>query len=270
MNDAGLVAVLLNRTTDANRYRRHRFALSRGVIVPQALGQASIADAVDVVTGIDPSRFDLFRLVLAQRTTIALLTSNGRTLSLCQSELAPQPWSPLHPLVTRSSRNRDDGCLRGCSLATGHGPLLSADFTPPVASAPGGQRPDAARRRQNGQPHGGRRERGPHVASLPAPGHRSNAFRNMLTFFSLLFGTLVSEDAACIAAGVLIQRGEVGAIAGTAACALGIFGGDIALWAAGRFCGRAVYTLPLVGRRIDARRQHQMSAWLVVTQAAAS
>ena len=84
----------------------------------------------------------------------------------------------------------------------------------------------------------------------------------MLTFFSLLFGTLVSEDAACIAAGVLIQRGEVGAIAGTAACALGIFGGDIALWAAGRFCGRAVYTLPLVGRRIDARRQHQMSAWL--------
>ena len=124
MNDAGLVAVLLNRTTDANRYRRHRFALSRGVIVPQALGQASIADAVDVVTGMDPSRFDLFRLVLAQRTTIALLTSDGRTLSLCQSELAAPAMvtsSSLGDAVVQEPRRR-----LFTRLLSGDGPWTAA------------------------------------------------------------------------------------------------------------------------------------------------
>jgi membrane protein DedA with SNARE-associated domain len=85
----------------------------------------------------------------------------------------------------------------------------------------------------------------------------------MLTLLSLMFGTLLSEDAACIAAGVLIQRGEVGALAGTAACALGIFGGDVALWAAGRFSGHAIYALPFFGTHLNPQRHHEMSAWLL-------
>ena len=84
----------------------------------------------------------------------------------------------------------------------------------------------------------------------------------MITLLSLMFGTLLSEDAACIAAGMLIQRGEVGAIAGITACAFGIFGGDVALWAAGRFCGRAVYALPLLSRHLTPHRRHEMSEWL--------
>src|SRR5438477_559734 len=37
-----------------------------------------------------------------------------------------------------------------------------------------------------------------------------NAAANpMLTFLSLMFGTLVSEDLACVTAGLLIQRGQI-------------------------------------------------------------
>ena len=52
----------------------------------------------------------------------------------------------------------------------------------------------------------------------------------MLTFFSLLGGTLISEDLACIAAGLLIQRGGVSPAAGLLACTVGIFVGDVGLW----------------------------------------
>jgi membrane protein DedA with SNARE-associated domain len=51
---------------------------------------------------------------------------------------------------------------------------------------------------------------------------------------SLAFSTFVSEDLACIAAGVLIARGDVSPMGGVLACALGIFAGDCGLWALGR------------------------------------
>ena len=61
----------------------------------------------------------------------------------------------------------------------------------------------------------------------------------MLTFCSLMFGTLVSEDLACVTAGLLIQRGQIGASSAVAACALGILAGDVGLWGIGRAFGRA-------------------------------
>jgi len=62
----------------------------------------------------------------------------------------------------------------------------------------------------------------------------------------LAVATLVSEDLACIAAGLLIGRGSLGFVAGTTACAIGIIGGDLLLFAAGRWIGRpAVRRAPL-------------------------
>ena len=58
----------------------------------------------------------------------------------------------------------------------------------------------------------------------------------MLTFLSLMFGTFVSEDLACVTAGLLIQRGQIEASSAVVACTLGIFAGDVGLWAIGRAC----------------------------------
>lgn len=51
--------------------------------------------------------------------------------------------------------------------------------------------------------------------------------------------TLVSEDLACIATGLLVGRGTIGFAAGTSACFAGIVIGDLGLYAAGRILGRA-------------------------------
>jgi membrane protein DedA with SNARE-associated domain len=55
-----------------------------------------------------------------------------------------------------------------------------------------------------------------------------------LLLVGLAASTLASEDAACLAAGVLIQQGAIHAFEGVAACALGIYVGDALLWCAGR------------------------------------
>lgn len=61
-----------------------------------------------------------------------------------------------------------------------------------------------------------------------------------LWWFALAASTLVSEDLACIAAGLLIQRGAISAVAGVSSCAVGIFVGDLGLWALGRAGGTAL------------------------------
>ena len=84
----------------------------------------------------------------------------------------------------------------------------------------------------------------------------------MLTFLSLMFGTLVSEDLACVAAGLLIQRGQLEASSAVLACTLGIFAGDVGLWAIGRAGGRTVLAWPKVARRIQSNRFHEFRSWL--------
>ncbi len=54
----------------------------------------------------------------------------------------------------------------------------------------------------------------------------------------LALGTLVSEDLACIAAGLLVADGRLGFFAAAAACFVGIFVGDLLLFLAGRWFGR--------------------------------
>lgn len=62
----------------------------------------------------------------------------------------------------------------------------------------------------------------------------------------LALATLVSEDLACIAAGLLVAQGRIEFWPATVACFLGILIGDVMLYAAGRAFGRpAVARIPL-------------------------
>ena len=84
----------------------------------------------------------------------------------------------------------------------------------------------------------------------------------MLTFFSLMSATLVSEDLACVAAGLLIQRGQADVWSAVLACTLGIFAGDVGLWGAGRACGRTILAWPKIARCLQPDRFHEFRSWL--------
>lgn len=60
----------------------------------------------------------------------------------------------------------------------------------------------------------------------------------------LALATFVSEDLACISAGLLVADGRLGLIAASGACFAGIFVGDMGLYLLGRLLGR-----PALGRR---------------------
>ena len=61
----------------------------------------------------------------------------------------------------------------------------------------------------------------------------------IVLMLTLALATLASEDLACIAAGVLVAEGRVGFLLAAGACFVGIFVGDILLFLAGRWLGRA-------------------------------
>jgi len=79
---------------------------------------------------------------------------------------------------------------------------------------------------------------------------------------SLIIATFVSEDAACLAAGALIARGDLSAPLGVGACALGIFAGDMGLWALGR-AGGHVLTSKWFARRLPATRLDEARLWQI-------
>ncbi len=84
----------------------------------------------------------------------------------------------------------------------------------------------------------------------------------MLTFLSLMFGTLVSEDLACMTAGLLIQRGQIEVSSAVLACTLGIFAGDVGLWALGRTFGRTALAWSWVARCLQPNRFREFRSWL--------
>src|SRR5258705_2981094 len=86
--------------------------------------------------------------------------------------------------------------------------------------------------------------------------------RHMLTFFVIALGTFASEDLTCIATGLLIQRGQIGVTEGILACTLGIFVGDVGLWAIGRIFGTAALAWAWTARRLQHHRLREMRAWL--------
>jgi membrane protein DedA with SNARE-associated domain len=66
----------------------------------------------------------------------------------------------------------------------------------------------------------------------------------MLTLLSIAMSTLISEDATCVATGVLIAAGRVNAAAGIFACVVGIVAGDAGLWLLGRIGMRGMPFVP--------------------------
>ncbi|MEP7310591.1 MAG: NRDE family protein [Acidobacteriota bacterium] len=82
VNGWGLAAALLNRKPESAAPRRNRSLRSRGLIIPGLLDAGSWTDALDMAAQLDPGQFDLFRLVLAQRMVAAVVTSDGRALSI--------------------------------------------------------------------------------------------------------------------------------------------------------------------------------------------
>jgi pimeloyl-ACP methyl ester carboxylesterase/membrane protein DedA with SNARE-associated domain len=68
----------------------------------------------------------------------------------------------------------------------------------------------------------------------PEPGYITAAVMLM----SLAFATFLSEDVACISAGVLVAEGRMSFLFATFACFIGIFIGDILLFIVGRYIGR--------------------------------
>ena len=84
----------------------------------------------------------------------------------------------------------------------------------------------------------------------------------MLPFLAIVVGTFASEDLTCIATGLLVQRGQIGASAGILACTAGIFAGDVGLWAIGRVFGQAALAWPWTARRLRAHSLTEVRAWL--------
>lgn len=80
---------------------------------------------------------------------------------------------------------------------------------------------------------------------------------NALLLAGIAASTLLSEDAACVGAGLLVRTGQVSPVAAIAACAAGIYAGDAMLWCAGRFAPRIrfvrrhMHRLRVASRHVD-------------------
>ena len=66
----------------------------------------------------------------------------------------------------------------------------------------------------------------------------SGEFGALALFFLLAAATLVSEDATCVAAGLLVAKGDASFAVAAGGSLFGIFFGDVLLFLAGRFVGR--------------------------------
>lgn len=78
----------------------------------------------------------------------------------------------------------------------------------------------------------------------------------------IALSTLVSEDLATVGAGLLVSRGELGYPLAALAAMLGIFGGDLLLFLAGRTIGRPALAWGALRRWLPEQRVEQASAWL--------
>lgn len=85
----------------------------------------------------------------------------------------------------------------------------------------------------------------------------------------LFLATFVSEDAACIAAGSAAASGRIGLATAVAACMLGIFAGDMLLYAIGRSAGPRILASGIVRRFATESRIAKAATWLAANGASA-
>jgi pimeloyl-ACP methyl ester carboxylesterase/membrane protein DedA with SNARE-associated domain len=99
----------------------------------------------------------------------------------------------------------------------------------------------------------------------PHPGFVTAA----VMFISLALGTFVSEDLACISAGVLVAEGRMSFGFAVLACFVGIFVGDVLLFLIGRWIGRPAVARAPLRWLIRPGTLESCSAWLRSNGAAA-
>jgi membrane protein DedA with SNARE-associated domain len=85
---------------------------------------------------------------------------------------------------------------------------------------------------------------------------------HLLTFLAIAIATFASEDLTCIGTGLLIQRGQLDLTSGILACTIGIFVGDVGLWALGRAFGRAALAWSWTATRLSNDRVRHARRWL--------
>lgn len=73
--------------------------------------------------------------------------------------------------------------------------------------------------------------------------------------------TLVSEDLTCITTGLLVRGGNLDGLQGIAACVIGIYGGDLALFLLGRSAGKRMLKWPWLQRRLTSDRATALADW---------
>jgi membrane protein DedA with SNARE-associated domain len=81
-------------------------------------------------------------------------------------------------------------------------------------------------------------------------------------FLVFFFGTFLSEDAACLLAGTAAANGLVGIEIAILSCLLGIFVGDLLLYAAGRAVGDRILDFRIVKRAFSEERLKRAAGWL--------
>lgn len=75
-----------------------------------------------------------------------------------------------------------------------------------------------------------------------------------MTAIALAIATLVSEDLACVAGGLLVAHGQAGWLVAILGCYVGILLGDLGLFALGRWGGRGLAKRPFFRHRISPER----------------
>jgi hypothetical protein len=81
VGEVGLAAALLNRTAGPIPAGESRPLRSRGLIVPQLLNSRSVTEALETARSLSPTQFNPFCVVLVERMTAGVVTSDGITLS---------------------------------------------------------------------------------------------------------------------------------------------------------------------------------------------
>ena len=81
-------------------------------------------------------------------------------------------------------------------------------------------------------------------------------------FLVFFFGTFVSEDATCLLAGTAAASGSISIEVAIASCLLGIFAGDLLLYAAGRAIGNRIFEFRFVKRLVSEEQLQRASTWL--------
>ena len=102
------------------------------------------------------------------------------------------------------------------------------------------------------------------AARLPFDAHglpSAQGFSLVIALTLLALATLISEDLACVAAGVLAARGSLPLVPAIVACYVGIVVGDQLLYLLGRTVGRAIVRIPPVSWWLSEKILDRASVW---------